>query len=453
VHVCLHVCDGPSTPSLSYDDDEDEIVAEAASRGLQGEERDEWVLRQLDKEVVYEFEVSPIVVMELEEDAKARGLTLADVTGGALGSRESTGTSNLALLSLPEQIELQETIKKLHKELSAAKKKNAQEAALANATSNAPKALKKKKNKIGGGGHVERSGRGGNRGGDDDDGDDEGALGGGFKSTISPKSKAVRKSLAIAGGGSGGANRKSMAWADDVGGDAQGSSGFKEKRTMRQSILESGRGRAPTLSHNIGFDDVGHGGYGGGYQNQGMDDDDVGYGMDKRKSMLPTFHNPMAALRGGGGGGGAARKEVRKSRFAPAPGAGFAALDEGPEGIEGTRQRTASRVGFSDGAGGGEAPPAAVPSGGALKGGLKMPRASALRSAGFRDSESDEFVGPPPASITGCGASIGGAGVVPKKSTAPASSLLGRVEASKSRKTEKKAAKMAVAEFEKEDML
>jgi hypothetical protein len=463
-----------------YSDDgvEEELEEEAASRGLQGEERDEWVLKQLEREIAYEYDVNPIVVMELEIEANQRGLTVADLTGGALGGdgRDSEATDGLTLLTLPEQIELQDTVKKLHEELKVAKKKNAQGAAMSTSFNQVPaKVQKKKKNKIGGRGHVDK-GHHHTGGAFDRDGEDNDGGGTSTMRTETPtyKSKAVRKSIAVSGSDNRSAIRKSMAFAnngDGGGGNGCGGGGttFKEKKTMRQSIVE--RKRAPTLSDNLGYDDMGYGGYGGGGGNfggsgvggggydDGMSSSNPMSPKDKRKSMVQSFTNPMQNMKGTKGAG--QKKEPRKSKLSTlgfggglgeggdnGEGRNFGRISEESSiggGDGGGRDRSKSTVKFglsedgSDG-GGRERSKSSV-----KKGGLKK---SALK--GYSEEEQRA------AKITGIGGGSGGAGVVPTsggRAKGFTTVLQGRVETSRAKKTEKKAAKMSVAEFEREDVL
>jgi hypothetical protein len=155
-----------SEKDITYDDSDEEMILNAASQGLDHDERDEYMLRQLERDVVY-VDTNPIVAREMADE-------LANKPKG-----EDKGEEGPVLLGVEEQVALQETVEKLMKEVSELKKKEALAAAAGVGSGGGggtmgDKQKKKTKHKVGKGKH--------------DDDDDDGGGGEGKKKGASMKS-------------------------------------------------------------------------------------------------------------------------------------------------------------------------------------------------------------------------------------------------------------------------
>jgi hypothetical protein len=126
---------------ISGEDDEDEALFAQMTQGMSDEERDEYRIRQVERDIIYE-DTNPIVLRDMERQ-------MTSLTKNELEADGDEDDKGPALLSLEDQIALQETVAGLMEENKKLKKKAA-DAAAQQASKSAAPTLKKMKNKVGG---------------------------------------------------------------------------------------------------------------------------------------------------------------------------------------------------------------------------------------------------------------------------------------------------------------
>jgi hypothetical protein len=124
----------------SGEEDEDEALFAKMTQGMSDEERDEYRIRQVERDIIYE-DTNPIVLRDMERQ-------MTSLTKNALEADSDEDDNGPALLSLEDQIALQETVAGLMEENKKLKKKAA-DAAAQQASKMAAPSLKKMKNKVG----------------------------------------------------------------------------------------------------------------------------------------------------------------------------------------------------------------------------------------------------------------------------------------------------------------
>mmetsp|Transcript_62548 Transcript_62548/g.122890 ORF Transcript_62548/g.122890 Transcript_62548/m.122890 type:complete len:377 (+) Transcript_62548:1-1131(+) len=98
-----------------YEDSDEELMAAVSNLELDSNERDEFIMRQLEKDVEYE-DTNPMLVRQHLEEREQRG-------GDSNGADEDDAKP--VLLGIEEQVALQETVKNLMEEVMSLKKKAA----------------------------------------------------------------------------------------------------------------------------------------------------------------------------------------------------------------------------------------------------------------------------------------------------------------------------------------
>ncbi len=276
---------------------DDELFAQVTS-GMTADEVEEFKLRQIDREVVYE-DTNPLMLRELEKqlaEGQAAALALGELGDGS-GEEENQAT----LLTVPEQIQLQETVASLMDEVKALKMKVARADAVSRtgqagskvSTMRGGKQGKKLKHK-----RIGRHGGGGGGGGGDDDGDGGDGGGGGDDDDDLHSGS---------GGGPGGGGRS----YDSVESGARGGGGLFFGGGMR-------RGGKDKKAAAAAEDSIPE------------DEEDA-----PRKSVATTFMNPLA--------GGAAHRRPTAGKASTLPDASMAAAKRSNMMRRASRSRGASK--------------------------------------------------------------------------------------------------------------